>query len=115
MAAHVLGRATMQPEKVALTVMGRRQDTHWSYAKLEAAVRGTGTGLLRLGLKAGDILLLRLGNTPEFPIAYLGAIAVGVIPVPCACVRVCRWGQWAEGGYALEGVQASVDGAEPLE
>lgn len=82
MAAHVLGRATMQPEKVALTVMGRRQDTHWSYAKLEAAVRGTGTGLLRLGLKAGDILLLRLGNTPEFPIAYLGAIAVGVIPVP---------------------------------
>ncbi|WP_438989941.1 class I adenylate-forming enzyme family protein [Lentibacter sp.] len=82
MAAHVLGRASAQPDKDALTVMGRTEDTHWTYAQLEAAVRGTGTGLLQLGLKAGDILLLRLGNTAEFPIAYLGAIAVGVIPVP---------------------------------
>ena len=82
MAAHVLARASAQPDKEALTVMGRTQDKHWTYAQLEAAVRGTGTGLLQLGLEAGDILLLRLGNTAEFPIAYLGAIAVGVIPVP---------------------------------
>lgn len=82
MAAHVLGRASAKRDKLALAVMGLSETTRWSYAKLEAAVRGTGTGLLQRGLKAGDILLLRLGNTPEFPIAYLGAIAVGVIPVP---------------------------------
>lgn len=86
MAAHVLGRAVANPAKDALIVMGQSmgqsQDTRWSYSRLEAAVRGTGTGLLRRGLKAGDIMLLRLGNTAEFPIAYLGAIAVGIVPVP---------------------------------
>jgi acyl-coenzyme A synthetase/AMP-(fatty) acid ligase len=82
MVAHVLGRASALPDKAALVVMGMNASTRWSYADIEAAVRGTGTGLLNMGLKAGDILLLRLGNTPEFPIAYLGAIAVGIVPVP---------------------------------
>lgn len=49
---------------------------------MQAAVRGTGTGLLKKGLRPGDIVLLRLGNTVDFPIAYLGAIAVGLVPVP---------------------------------
>jgi acyl-coenzyme A synthetase/AMP-(fatty) acid ligase len=45
-------------------------------------VRGTGTGLLAAGLEPGDRVLMRLGNTVEFPIAYLGAIAAGLVPVP---------------------------------
>lgn len=82
MAAHVLARAGAQPDKIALSVMQLSGSSRWSYARLEAAVRGTGTGLLQLGLEPGDTLLLRLGNTVDFPIAYLGAIAVGIVPVP---------------------------------
>jgi len=39
---------------------------------------------LASGLAPGDTLLLRLGNTPDFPLAFLGAIAVGIVPVPTA-------------------------------
>ena len=82
MAQHVLGAASRTPDKLALAVMAETGMTPYSYAALEAAVRGTGTGLLRAGMTPGDILLLRLGNTAQFPIAYLGAIAVGIVPVP---------------------------------
>ncbi len=81
-AAHVMGRSGDLPDKVALAVLGPESCENWSYAELEAAVRGTGTGLLQAGLKPGQIVLMRLGNNVEFPIAYLGAMAVGLVPVP---------------------------------
>ena len=82
LAAHVLGRARLAPQKIALSVLHRTGSQDWSYADLEQAVRATGTGLLAAGLTPGDIVLMRLGNTVDFPIAYLGAIAVGLVPVP---------------------------------
>ncbi len=82
MAAHVLARAGDHPTKIALSVLGTDTAEHWSYAELEAAVRGVATGLLAMGLVAGDRVLLRLGNTPDFPIAFLACIAVDLIPVP---------------------------------
>ena len=82
MAAHVLAHASRQPEKSAMQILRPTGAERWSYGRLEAAVRGAGTGLLRAGLTPGDRVLLRLGNTPEFPVAYLGAIAVGLVPVP---------------------------------
>lgn len=81
-AAHVMGRAEAQPDKIALAILRLSGAERWSYARLHAAIRGTGTGLLRAGLQPGDRVLMRLGNTVEFPIAYLGAIAVGLVPVP---------------------------------
>ncbi|MDQ2092804.1 class I adenylate-forming enzyme family protein [Rhodalgimonas zhirmunskyi] len=88
--AHVLDRAGDLPDKIALAVLGPSKAERWSYAKLEAAVRGTGTGLLQAGLKPGDIVLMRLGNTVEFPIAYLGAMAVGLVPVPTSSQLTAR-------------------------
>ncbi|SFM15759.1 class I adenylate-forming enzyme family protein [Shimia aestuarii] len=82
MAAHVLALADSQPDKIALSVLSLSGSERWSYARMKAAVLGTGTGLLQAGLNPGDRVLMRLGNTVEFPIAYLGAIAVGLIPVP---------------------------------
>lgn len=82
LAAHVLGKADETPDKIALAVLALSGSQRWSYGKLKAAVLGTGTGLLNEGLKPGDRILMRLGNTVEFPIAYLGAIAVGLIPLP---------------------------------
>lgn len=82
LAAHVLRHATDCAHKTALSVLGPHTSQDWTYQQLEQAVRGTGTGLLAHGLKPGDIILMRLGNTVDFPIAYLGAIAAGLIPVP---------------------------------
>jgi acyl-coenzyme A synthetase/AMP-(fatty) acid ligase len=82
LAAHVLRHAGRLAEKTALSLISADGTTDHSFADLERAVRGTGTGLLNKGLKPGDIVLMRLGNTVEFPIAYLGAIAAGLVPVP---------------------------------
>lgn len=82
LAAHVLRHAPARADKVALSVLRPGASDDWSYGRLEAAVRGSATGLLQSGLRPGDIALMRLGNTVEFPIAYLGAIAAGIVPVP---------------------------------
>ncbi len=90
LAAHVLAKAATQPEKTALEVMSAASTQAWTYGQLEATVRAVGTGYLNAGLKAGDIVLLRLGNTVEFPLAYLGAIAVGLVPVPTSSQLTLR-------------------------
>jgi len=90
LAAHVLGRADDTPDKIALAVLRLSGSERWSYARLKAAVLGTGTGLLKMGLLPGDRVLMRLGNTVEFPIAYLGAIAVGLVPVPTSSQLTAR-------------------------
>ena len=82
MAQYVLGKARTQPDKIALSVLHDTAPDHWTYADLEAAVLGTATGLLNAGARAGDTVLMRLGNTVDFPLAYLGALAAGMVVVP---------------------------------
>lgn len=82
LAEHVLTAGTTRPDKTALAIIGPARAERWSYARLIAAIRGTATGLLQAGLRPGDRVILRLGNRPAFPIAYLGAIAAGILPVP---------------------------------
>ncbi|KEP71536.1 benzoate--CoA ligase [Thioclava dalianensis] len=82
MAAHVLAAGTARPDKLAMQIVRPSGAERWSYARLIAAVRGAGTRLLEQGLVEGDRVLLRLGNGPEFPVAFLGALAAGLIPVP---------------------------------
>ncbi|MFB1024557.1 MAG: class I adenylate-forming enzyme family protein, partial [Octadecabacter sp.] len=82
MASYVLARASDDPAKIALAVLGDDTDERWTYAQIENAIRGAATGLLTTGLASGDRVLLRLGNTPDFAIAFLACIAVDLIPVP---------------------------------
>ncbi|MEM6482429.1 MAG: AMP-binding protein, partial [Pseudomonadota bacterium] len=82
MAAHVLGQAERLADKIALVVLKSSGAQRWSYAKLRRAVLGTATGLIETGLKPGDRVVLRLGNKVDFPIAFLGAITAGLVPVP---------------------------------
>jgi acyl-coenzyme A synthetase/AMP-(fatty) acid ligase len=82
MAAHVLDAGRTTPDRIALAVLGLGGAERWSYARLTAAVLGTATGLLNRGLVPGDRVLMRLDNTVDFPVAYLGAIAAGLVPVP---------------------------------
>lgn len=86
MAAHVLARGGLTPEKSALQILRLSGAERWSYARLEAAVRGVAAGLLAEGLQPGDRVLMRLGNTVEFPLAFLGAIAAGIVPVPTSAL-----------------------------
>ncbi|MDF1854087.1 class I adenylate-forming enzyme family protein [Pseudooceanicola sp.] len=90
LAAHVLAEADAHPDKLALAIIGLNNAERWSYARLQAAVLGTASGLRDMGLAPGDIALLRLGNSVEFPIAYLGAIAAGLVPVPTSSQLTAR-------------------------
>ncbi|WP_375267382.1 class I adenylate-forming enzyme family protein [Planktotalea sp.] len=81
MAAYVLAAAAHAPDKIALEVLADEKQC-WSFAQIESAVRGVATGLLNTGLQENDLVMLRIGNTADFPIAYLGIIAVGMVAVP---------------------------------
>lgn len=82
MAEYVLAAGLVQPEKTALEIISPQGREIWSYAQITRAVQGIATGLTQRGLVPGDIVLLRLGNTVDFPLAYLGALAAGLVPVP---------------------------------
>ncbi len=84
MAAHTLARAETDPDRPALEVLnapGVVAET-WTIGEMETAIRGTATGLSKLGIVKGDRILLRLGNSSAFPIAFFAAITLGAIPVP---------------------------------
>ena len=80
--AHVLAAADRVPDKIALAVVKPSGAQRWSFDRLRSAILGTASGLLNSGLKPGDRMLMRVGNSVEFPVAYLAAIAVGIVPVP---------------------------------
>lgn len=122
LAAHALLQAGAQPDKSALQILRPQGAERWSYGRLEAAVRGCGTGLLARGLQPGDRVLMRLGNTPAFPVLFLGAIAAGLVPVPTSsaltapeatrlATRIAPALIVAEDGVALPDHPAPVIGA----
>ncbi|MEL6100176.1 MAG: class I adenylate-forming enzyme family protein [Pseudomonadota bacterium] len=82
LAAHVLGQAERVADKDALVQISDTGNTSLTYDALRRSVLGIGTGLSERGMEPGDRVLMRLGNTVDFPLAYLGAIAVGIVPVP---------------------------------
>lgn len=82
LAGHVLARAQDLGDKPALVILHPGQDEAISYARLRALVLGAATHLRSLGLHPGERVLLRLANGPAFPVAFLGAIAAGLVPVP---------------------------------
>jgi len=90
LAEYVLSQAEERPDKIALAILGPSRAERWSYGKLKRKVQSVGATLLGHGLRPGDQLLLRLGNDVAFPLAYLGAIAVGIIPIPTSAQLTTR-------------------------
>lgn len=82
MAAYVLAHADRYATKSALEVLGSGGATLWTYAQLRDRVARCAGGLRAAGLRPGERVLLRLGNSAEFPVAYLGCIWAGLVPVP---------------------------------
>ena len=66
------------PERRALRFFGRTMD----YRHLLRDAEAFGRGLLSLGLKGGDRVALVLPNSPQFVIAYYGALLAGAVVVP---------------------------------
>jgi acyl-coenzyme A synthetase/AMP-(fatty) acid ligase len=52
-----------------------------TYETLERQVNAVAAGLLRIGLKRGDLALIKMTNCTEFAAAFLAAVKLGVIPV----------------------------------
>ncbi|MDO5657667.1 MAG: class I adenylate-forming enzyme family protein [Paracoccus sp. (in: a-proteobacteria)] len=90
LAEYVLREGAARPDRLALAVLGPARADRWSYARLRQAVLGAATGFRAAGLRPGDRLLMRLGNRPAFPVAYLGAIAAGIVPVPTSSLLTAR-------------------------
>lgn len=86
LAEHVLNAGLATPDRLALAVISPARADRWSHARLRAAVLGAATGLRERGLRPGDRVLLRIGNEPAFPVAYLACIAAGIVPVPTSAM-----------------------------
>jgi acyl-coenzyme A synthetase/AMP-(fatty) acid ligase len=52
-----------------------------SYVTLRRQVNAVAAGLTELGLRKGDLALIKMSNSAEFAIAFLAAVKLGVIPV----------------------------------
>ncbi len=87
LARHCVGRsAKSAPGKTALIVVSdaARPDLaeRWTYGELDRCVRSVAAGLLAEGLVAGDRIVLRLPNTSDYALLFLGAISAGLVPIP---------------------------------
>ena len=73
-----------EDDKIALSVLSASGAERWSYGRLRDTVARTSGALVAAGLAPGNRLLLSLGSTPAFPVVFLAATAVGILPVPAA-------------------------------
>ncbi len=65
-------------------------DAVLTYRTLRALADRFAAGLARLGVRPGDRVSLHLPNSPQFLIAYYGALTAGAIVVPCNPLYVER-------------------------
>jgi long-chain acyl-CoA synthetase len=77
--ASILAESALRhPERTALLAGSERV----SYAQLWEQARRYAARLRALGVRAGDRVGILLLNTPDFPRAYYGALALGAVVVP---------------------------------
>ncbi len=87
LAQHCVGRsAHASPDKTALIVVSDvsrpELSEQWTYRELDHTVRCVAAGLLAEGLSEGDRIILRLPNTSDYALLFLGAISAGLVPIP---------------------------------
>jgi benzoate-CoA ligase len=77
-AGHLLSLNTHRPARPAYI-----DDTGTlTYAMLDERVRRMASGLRDLGIKREERVLLLMQDTNDWPVAFLGAIYAGIVPVP---------------------------------
>lgn len=99
--------AATYPDKAALLVFDNPDATQpaetWTFLQLETAILNTATALKARGLKTGDRVLIRLGNTSSYAIAFLGANAAGLVPIPASAQLTAE-----EAGFLAEDSAAAA-------
>ncbi len=73
-------------QQPAVHFMGR----DLNYGALSAEVESFAAALTGLGIKKGDRIAIHLPNSTQFPIAYLAALSIGAVVVPCNPLYVAR-------------------------
>lgn len=85
---HCLFRHADDPavsDRVALVFAGESGlDEEWTYARIADAVRRFAWSLVGIGLARGERLLVRLDNSTDYAIAFFGACAAGLVPIPAS-------------------------------
>lgn len=81
-AAHVLQHINELNSKTALIIANKTRYENWTYEELSNLIQSIIVEFKTAFIVPGDILLMRLGNTLEFPATYLAALALGAVPVP---------------------------------
>ena len=76
-AQHLLAENATRADKVAFV----DDAGALSYGALEDRVRRVAAGLRSLGIKREERVLLPMQDTADFPVAFLGAIYAGIVPV----------------------------------
>jgi acyl-coenzyme A synthetase/AMP-(fatty) acid ligase len=88
MAAHTFAPALLDPDRVALEVLAAPGEVaeRWTHGALRAVVARSAGGLAALGIGHGDRVMLRIGNSADFPILFFAANALGAVPVPTSAL-----------------------------
>ncbi|WP_027172728.1 AMP-binding protein [Methylobacterium sp. 10] len=83
-ARHCLAEnARLRPDKTALIMAGAEGGAfHLTFGEADRAVRGIAAGLLALGLRRGDRVMIRMGNEADYVLVYFGALAAGLVALP---------------------------------
>ena len=77
-AAHLLALNAGRPGKLAYIDDTQRL----TYGELAARVQRCAAGLLALGLRREERMLMVMHDSVDFPAAFLGALYAGIVPVP---------------------------------
>ena len=77
-AAHLLALNAARPDKLAYIDDAQRL----SYGDLTDRVQRCAAGLLALGIRREERVLMVMHDSVDFPVAFLGALYAGIVPVP---------------------------------
>ncbi len=95
MADHAVGAAarTGAESEALLVVDGDAPDTlreRHTFGAVDKAVRRAAEALRAAGVARGGRVLIRLGDGPDFPVAFFGAIAAGAVALPVSAQLSAR-------------------------
>lgn len=74
--------ALSRPDKTALIDLSGEAPREITHAALDERMSRVAAALTGLGLRAGDRLLIAMGNRAEFIEAFFGAMRAGIVPLP---------------------------------
>ncbi|MGV1007712.1 MAG: acyl-CoA synthetase [Dermatophilaceae bacterium] len=102
-----------RPDHIGLVVVHDALDPladaeRWTYAQLDHAVTACAAGLLAHGIRPGERLVLRMGNTSDYALLFFGAIAAGIVAVPTSAQLTAE-----EVGFVLADSGASALAVSP--